>query len=140
MIKFSVVRWKNLLSTGNEFTEVQLDKSETTCVYGQNGAGKSTMMEALCYALFKKPFRNINIPLLVNNVNQKNMLVEVEFEISGKNYIVRRGLKPAIFEIFVNNELIPQSANVFDYQENLEKNILRMNFKTFTQIVILGNA
>lgn len=140
MIKFHLVRWRNFLSTGNAWTEIRLDQHKTTLISGTNGAGKSTLLDAIAYVLYKKPFRNINIPNLVNTVNQKDCLVEIEFSIGLRTYRVRRGIKPAVFEVFSDNELIPQSANVYDYQENLEKNILRMNYKTFCQIVILGSA
>lgn len=140
MIKFHSIRWRNFLSTGNEFTEIILDSHRTTLISGTNGAGKSTLLDALSYGLYKKAFRDINIPTLINSVNQRECLVEVEFSIGSRTYVVRRGMKPSVFEVYVNGEIIPQSANVFDYQENLEKNILRMNYKTFTQIVVLGSA
>lgn len=140
MLHFHSIRWRNFLSTGTDFTEIVLDKSKTTLIAGNNGAGKSTFLDALSYALFKKPFRNINIPALVNTINQKDCLVEVEFSINSRRYMVRRGIKPAIFEIYSNGQLIPQPANVYDYQETLEKTIVRMNHKTFCQIVVLGSA
>ena len=109
-------------------------------ITGSNGAGKSTFLDALSYGLFKKPFRNINIPALVNTINQKDCLVEIEFSVNNRSYLIRRGIKPVIFEIYSNGELIPQPANVYDYQDNLEKVILKINHKTFCQIVVLGSA
>lgn len=140
MIKFKVIRWKNFLSTGAQFTEVRFDKSPTTLIVGENGAGKSTILDALCFALFNKPFRNINKPQLVNSINQKNMLVEVEFSIGTKDYKVSRGGKPTVFEIHLNDELLNQDAAARDYQKYLEEHVLKLNYKSFTQIVILGSA
>lgn len=140
MISFRFVRWKNFLSTGNALTEIKLDQHATTLISGTNGAGKSTLLDVLSFALFKKAFRNINLPTLINTVNQRDCLVEVEFDVGSRSYLVRRGMKPHVFEVFSNGELIPQSANVYDYQDNLEKNILRMTHKTFCQIVVLGSA
>jgi DNA repair exonuclease SbcCD ATPase subunit len=140
MIHFKTVRWKNFLSTGNAFTEIQLDKRPTTLVVGENGSGKSTMLDAICFALFGKPYRNINKPQLVNTINGKHCLVEIEFSIGGKNYKINRGIKPAIFEIWINGKLINQDAASRDYQKYLEDNILKLNYKSFTQIVILGAA
>lgn len=129
-----------MLSTGNKFTEVFLDKSPNTLVIGINGAGKSTMIDALCFGLFGKPFRNINKPQLLNSINQRDMLVEIEFNIGRKSYLVRRGVKPGIFEIFVDGTQIHQQASLRDQQEHLERYILQLNYKSFTQIVILGSA
>lgn len=140
MITFKVIRWKNFLSTGNIFTEVELNKTGNTLIVGENGAGKSTILDALCFALFGKPFRKINKPALVNSVNEKNCIVEIEFETNGRNYKIIRGIKPAIFEIYVNDLLLNQDSASKDYQEYLESNILKMNYKSFTQIVILGSA
>ena len=140
MIKFQTIRWKNILSTGNSFTELQLDKSPNTLVIGANGAGKSTLLDALCFSLFGKPFRKINKPNLLNSINQANGLVEVEFSIGKKQYKVSRGIKPNIFEIFCDGVLVNQDAAARDYQEVLEKSILKLNFKSFTQVVILGSA
>ncbi len=140
MIKFEYVKWKNFLSTGDEFTTIRLDSSSTTLICGDNGAGKSTLLDAITYVLYKKPFRNINLPQLVNSVNSKEMLVEIGFVIGSKRYRIRRGMKPAVFEIYVDGDLIPQAAKTFDYQDHLEKNILKMTFKTFCQIVVLGSA
>lgn len=129
-----------MLSTGNKFTEVFLDKSPNTLIIGINGAGKSTMIDALCFGLFGKPFRNINKPQLLNSINQRDMLVEIEFDIGRKSYLVRRGVKPGIFEIFVDGTQIHQQASLRDQQEHLERYILQLNYKSFTQIVILGSA
>ena len=139
-IKFNKIRWKNLLSTGNEFTEIQLDKSQTTLIIGKNGAGKSTFLEALSYSLFGKPFRKINKPQLINSMTRKNLVVEVEFSVGPNSYKIIRGLKPNIFEIYLNGELIDQSAESKDYQEVLEKHILKVNYKSFCQVVVLGSA
>lgn len=140
MIIFSKIRWKNFLSAGGQFTEVSLNRSPTTLIVGENGAGKSTILDALCFGLFGKAFRNINKPQLVNSINGKDCLVEIEFKIGEKNYKVRRGIKPGVFEIYSNGDLIDQSAATKDYQRLLEENILKVNFKSFTQIVILGSA
>lgn len=140
MILFKKVRWKNFLSYGNVWTEINLTNNHMTLIVGENGSGKSTMMDAICFALFGKPFRKINKPTLVNSVNQKNCLVELEFETNGQFYKVVRGLKPAVFTIHVNGTLLNKDAATKDYQEVLEKQILRTTFKSFTQIVILGSA
>jgi DNA repair exonuclease SbcCD ATPase subunit len=128
------------LSTGNEFTEIQLDKSQTTLIIGENGAGKSTFLEALTYSLFGKPFRKINKPQLINSMTRKNLVVEVEFSIGPNSYKIIRGLKPNIFEIYINGTLIDQSAESKDYQEVLEKTVLKVNYKSFCQVVVLGSA
>jgi len=140
MIKFAVVRWKNFLSTGNHFTEIRLNEQKMTLIVGENGAGKSQLLDAITFALFGRPFRKINKPTLVNSITQKQCLVEIEFEVNGQFYKVVRGLKPARFEIFQNDRLINQTAAIKDYQELLEKQILKTTFKSFTQIVILGSA
>jgi len=140
MINFQTIRWKNLLSTGNSFTEIRLDKSPNTLIIGNNGAGKSTILDALCFALFGKPFRKINKPNLVNSINSGDTVVEVEFTIGKKQYKVVRGIKPNILEIYLNGVLLNQDAKARDYQDYLEKSILKFNFKSFTQIVILGSA
>jgi len=140
MIIFKTLRWKNLLSTGNHFTELKLNSNTNTLVVGTNGSGKSTMLDALCFALFGKPFRNINKPNLLNSINGKDCIVEVEFNIGNKQYKIVRGIKPNLFEIYQDGELINQDAAVRDYQEYLEKFILKLNYKSFTQIVILGSA
>ena len=138
MIVFQNVRWKNLLSTGNSFTEVQLNKASNTLIIGDNGAGKSTILDALCFGLFNKPFRSIKKDQLINSVNQGGTLVEIEFIIGNKEYLIRRGIKKNLFEIYRDGKLLNQDAKIKDYQEFLEKNILKLNFKSFTQIVILG--
>jgi DNA repair exonuclease SbcCD ATPase subunit len=140
MINFAALRWKNLLSTGNQFTEIKLNRSPSTLIIGENGGGKSTMLDALCFVLFNKPFRNINKPQLVNSINKKNMLIEIEFQTGRKSYKIVRGIKPNVFEIYVDGELINQDAAARDYQKYLEESILKMNYKSFTQIVILGSA
>ena len=137
---FRKIRWKNFLSTGNIFTEIDLNTESTTLVIGTNGSGKSTLLDAMCYALFGKPFRNVNKPQLLNSINQKDGLVEVEFDIGNKAYKVVRGIKPNTFEIYCDGELLTQNAANRDYQEQLEKYILKLNYKSFTQIVILGSA
>jgi len=140
MIIFRSIRWKNLLSTGNYFTEILLDKSPNTLIIGQNGAGKSTLLDALCFVLFSKPFRSVNKPLLLNSINGKDCVVEIEFDTGNKYYKIIRGIKPNIFEIWCDGELINQDAAMRDYQEYLEKFIIKLNYKSFTQIVILGSA
>lgn len=140
MIIFNKLRWKNFISTGNVFTEITLDDEASTLVIGGNGSGKSTFLDAICFALFGKPFRNINKAQLINTINQKDAIVEVEFTTSSKAYKIIRGIKPNIFEIYCDGKLITQSAAVKDYQEHLEKFILKLNYKSFTQIVILGSA
>ena len=138
MIYFKNIRWKNLLSTGNQFTEIQLNKTSTTLIVGENGSGKSTVLDALCFGLFSKPFRRINRPQLINSINDGGLLVEIEFEVGSKSYMVRRGIKKNIFEIFVNGQRLNQDAKTQDQQEYLEKTILKLNHKSFTQIVLLG--
>jgi len=140
MIIFKKIRWKNLLSTGNVFTEIDLAKSSNTLIVGTNGSGKSTILDALTFALFGKPFRKINKPQLPNSINNSECLVEIEFTIGKKNYKVIRGIKPNVFEIHVDGVLLNQDASSRDYQEVLENSILKLNFKSFTQIVILGSA
>jgi DNA repair exonuclease SbcCD ATPase subunit len=140
MIIFRYVRWKNLLSTGNYFTEIKLDNNQNTLIVGNNGSGKSTMLDALCFGLFGKAFRNINKPSLLNSINNKDCIVEIEFDTNNKSYKVIRGIKPNVFEIYQNGELLNQDAAARDYQEILEKTILKLNYKSFTQIVILGSA
>ena len=140
MIVFKYVRWKNLLSTGNAWTEIDLDSKPTTLIIGENGAGKSTILDALCFGLFGKPFRSIKKDQLINSVNNKACLIEVEFEIGSKKYLVRRGIKPGKFEIIVNDEMMDRMASVRDQQAYLEQTILKLSYHSFTQIVILGNA
>jgi DNA repair exonuclease SbcCD ATPase subunit len=140
MILFKTIRWQNMLSTGNQFTEVALDRSKSTLIVGENGAGKSTILDALSFALYGKPFRNINKPQLVNSMTQKNLVVECEFMVGSKHFCVKRGIKPQLFEIYQNGEMINQNSSARDYQEYLEKSILKLSFKSFGQIVILGSA
>jgi DNA repair exonuclease SbcCD ATPase subunit len=140
MIIFEKVRWKNFLSTGNNFTEINLLRSTNTLIIGHNGAGKSTILDALCFGLFGKPFRKINKPQLLNSINAQQCVVEIEFSIGKKKYKVIRGIKPNVFEVYCNDVLVDQDAKSKDYQEYLEKFILKLNFKSFTQVVILGSA
>jgi DNA repair exonuclease SbcCD ATPase subunit len=140
MIIFKTAKWRNFLSTGNAFTTIQLDAHPTTLILGDNGSGKSTVLDAICFALFSKPYRNINKPQLVNSINNKNCVVELDFTIGKKEYKIVRGIKPAIFEIWVDGMLLNQDAASRDYQKYLEDSILKLNFKSFTQIVILGAA
>ena len=140
MIYFKTLRWKNFLSTGNSFTEVYLNKNNTTLIVGENGAGKSTMLDALCFALYNKPFRKINKPQLMNSINKKDLIVEIEFEIGSSKYKIIRGLKPSVFEVYQNGRLLNQDASSKDYQDVLEKQILKLNHKSFCQVVVLGSA
>ena len=140
MILFKNLRWKNLLSTGNYFTELKLNGNANTLVVGTNGSGKSTMLDALCFALFGKPFRGINKPNLINSINNRDCVVEIEFDIGNKQYKIVRGIKPNVFEIYQDSVLLNQDAAVRDYQDYLERFILKLNYKSFTQIVILGSA
>ena len=140
MITFKYVRWKNFLSTGNQFTEIQLDRSPTTLIIGENGAGKSTILDALCFGLFNKPFRNISKGQLVNSVNGGSSMVEVEFIVGGKEVKVCRGIKPNKFEVWVSGQMINQDANARDYQKYLEQQIMGLNYRSFTQVVILGSS
>ena len=140
MIIFTKVRYKNFLSTGNYFNEIVLDNSPSTLIMGKNGGGKSTFLDAICFGLFGKAFRNINKNQMINSINEKGTVVEIEFSIGSKEYMVRRGIKPNLFEIYLNGEFINQSADARDFQKKLEKTILKMNYKSFTQIVILGSS
>jgi DNA repair exonuclease SbcCD ATPase subunit len=140
IVTFKKIRYKNILSTGNVFNEILLDKGKTTLISGSNGSGKSTILDAIVFALYNKPFRKINKPQLMNTINQKELLVELEFSVGGNEYLIRRGMRPGVFEIWKNEELVNQDAASRDYQEYLEQNILKMNFKSFNQIVILGSA
>jgi len=140
MLTFRYVRWRNLLSTGNYFTEVKLNNNTNTLVVGENGSGKSTMLDALCFGLFGKAFRNVNKPNLLNSINGKDCIIEIEFDTNNKSYKIVRGIKPNKFEIYCDGELVNQDAAARDYQEYLEKFILKLNYKSFTQIVILGSA
>ena len=140
MILFEKIRWKNFLSTGNQFTEVELNKNSTTLIVGNNGAGKSTILDALCFVLFGKAFRKINKPQLINSINEKECLVEIELKIGSTDWMIRRGIKPNIFEIYRNGSVLDQSSSAIDQQKYLEQSILKMNYKSFTQIVILGSS
>ena len=140
MIYFKKLRWKNLLSTGNVFTEINLCEKDMTLIVGQNGAGKSTILDALSFVLFGKPFRKINKPQLINSITQKNCVVEIEFSIGTNEYKIIRGMKPTVFEVYQNGNLLNQSAEMKDYQELLEKQIIKVNHKSFCQVVVLGSA
>jgi DNA repair exonuclease SbcCD ATPase subunit len=140
MIIFQKVRWKNFLSTGNSFTEIDLTRSTNTLIVGHNGAGKSTILDALTFGLFGKPFRKINKPQLMNTINNSDCVVEIEFSIGKKQYKIVRSIKPNAFEIYCDSVLVNQDAKAKDYQEHLEKFILKLNYKSFTQVVILGSA
>ena len=140
MIVFKKIRYKNFLSTGQQFIEIQLDRSAKTLVVGENGAGKSTMLDALCFGLFQRAFRSIKKEQMVNSINEKDCVVEVEFIIGQNQYKIVRGIKPNIFEIWCNGVMLNQDAAVRDYQKHLESTILKLNFRSFTQVVILGNA
>ena len=134
------MKWKNFLSTGNTFIEIQLDRNPTTLIIGENGAGKSTILDAMCFVLFGKPFRVINKSQLVNSVNTRETLVEIEFKVRTRDYKVIRGIRPNKFEIYCNGKMVNQDANSRDYQKYLEQNILKLNYRSFTQVVILGNS
>ena len=140
MITFEKIRWKNFLSTGNTFTEVTLNGARSHLIIGANGAGKSTMLDALCFGLFNKPFRKISISQLVNSINEKELVVEIEFSIGSVHYKVKRGRKPNVFEIYRNGKLLDQDAATKDSQKYLENSVLKLNFKSFTQVVILGSS
>jgi len=140
MIRFLSIEWKNILSTGNYWTRIDLNASQNTLIIGENGSGKSTVLDALCFALYNKPFRNITKPALLNSINQKEALVKVEFTTDNHTFKIVRGIKPNIFEIFKDGVLQNQEAEAKDYQGHLEKFILKLNYKSFTQIVILGSA
>lgn len=140
MITFHTIRYKNFLSTGNQWTEIELDTHKNTLIMGHNGSGKSTFLDALTFALFGKPFRKVNKGNVVNSINGKNCIVEIEFTTNNKKYKIIRGAKPNVFEIYCNDAMVNQDAAAKDYQDHLEKHILRMNYKSFTQVVILGSA
>jgi len=140
MIKLKTVRWKNFLATGNQFLEVNLDKEPMTLIVGKNGAGKSTLIDAITFSLFGKPFKKINKGQLMNTVNEKDLVTEIEFSIGNNEWKIRRGIKPALFEIYNNGKIINQDAKSTDYQKYLEDKVLKLNFKSFTQIVVLGSA
>ena len=137
MILFKNIKYKNFLSTGNQYTEIDFTKNKTNLIVGTNGAGKSTVLDALTFSLFGKPFRKINKPQLANSVNEKDCRVEIEFTIGSIDWKVVRGIKPAVFEIWRNNSVLDQASAALDQQKWLEQNVLKMNFKSFTQIVIL---
>ena len=139
-LQFTKIRYKNFLSTGNTWTEIQLNKNKTTLIVGENGSGKSTVLDAITFALYGKPFRKINKPQLMNSINQRDLSVEIEFNTLGSTYLIRRGLKPGVFEIWKNGVLVNQDASSRDYQSFFEENILKMNFKSFSQTVILGSS
>ena len=140
MILFKTIRWKNFLSTGQHETEVDFTKNSTNLIIGSNGAGKSTVLDALTFSLFGKPFRKINKPQLINSVNDRDCRVEVEFDVGNISWKVVRGIKPNIFEVYRDDSLLDQSAAALDQQKWLEQNVLKMNYKSFTQIVILGSS
>src|SRR6056300_1125685 len=140
MLYFKNIRWKNFLSTGNQWTDIELDRSPSTVIVGENGAGKSTLLDAITYVLFNKPFRNITKLQLINTINEKDLCVEINFKNGNTEYLVRRGYKPNVFEIWKNGKLIDQPGTVKEYQKILEETILKLNYKSFTQIVVLGNA
>jgi len=140
LITFKTIKWKNFLSTGNTYTELELDNNPTTLVIGDNGAGKSTFLDALAFALYGKPFRKVSKPQLINSINQKDMKVQLYFNIGQNKYKIIRGAKPSIFEVWVNGKMVNQDASVRDYQEHLEKHILKLSFKAFSQVVVLGST
>ena len=140
MIRLKTVKWKNFLATGNRFIEVELDQESMMLVVGKNGAGKSPLIDAITFSLFGKPFKKINKGQLVNSVNEREMVTEIEFSVGTANWKVRRGIKPNVFEIYLNGSLVNQDAKSLDYQKYLEDKVLKLNFKSFTQIVVLGSA
>ena len=140
MITFQKIRWRNFLSTGNQFTEVDFQEHHTNLIVGTNGAGKSTILDALTFGLFNKPYRKINKPQLVNTTNERECVVEIEFTINTRQYLVRRGIKPNVFDIIVNGTPLHREADDRAMQRILEENILKLNYKSFTQIVILGSS
>ncbi len=140
MITFKKIKWKNFLSTGNNWTEIDFQQYNTNLIIGTNGAGKSTMLDALTFALFNKPFRKINKGQLINTSNERECMVEINFSVNSRDYIVRRGIKPNIFDIEVNGTLLHKEADDRTNQKILEETILKVNYKSFTQIVILGSS
>ena len=135
MIIFTKIRWRNFLSYGNHWTEVNLNQNKSSLIIGENGAGKSTILDALSYGLYGKSFRKVTINQLVNSINDRHMAVEVEFKVGVNLYRVCRGLKPRFFEVYQNDQLLNQEAHARDYQETLEKNILKLNHKSFSPII-----
>ncbi len=140
MIYFKKLRWRNFLSTGNQFIEVQMDKSAATLVIGKNGSGKSTLLDALCFVLFNRPFRSIKKEQLVNTINNADCEIQCEFTTGNKDYKIIRGIKPNIFDIYCDGELLNQDASTIDYQKTLEQNIMKLNYRSFIQVVILGSS
>ena len=140
MITFTMVRYRNILSTGNAWTTIELNRNKSTLIIGENGAGKSTILDAISFALYGKAFRKINKPQLMNSINQRDLMVEVYFTSNGTEFIIKRGMKPTIFEIWKNGELLNQDASARDYQAYLEENVLKMNYKSFGQVVVLGSS
>ena len=140
MIHFQKVRWKNFLSTGNYFLEIELDRNPTTLIVGENGSGKSTVLDALCFVLFNKPFRTITKSQLINSINNSGTVVELEFIVQKNKFKIIRGIKPTIFEIYCNGRMMNQDANALDTQKMLEQQILKLNYRSFTQVVILGSS
>ena len=140
MIYFKTIRWKNFLSYGNHWTEIELDANKSSLIIGENGAGKSTVLDALTFVLYNKPFRKVTVQQLINSINNNHMEVECEFAIGQNNYKICRGQKPRIFEVWQNGNLLNQEAHAKDYQEVLEKNILKLNHKSFCQVVVLGSS
>lgn len=140
MVTFKIIRWKNFLSTGNSFTQLQLDKTKNTLISGENGAGKTTLLDALTFVLFGKPYRNIKLDQLVNSINEKDCVVEIEFDANNIEYKIRRGIAPKLFEVYRQGKLIDQDAKSKDYQDMVEDAILKMNYKAFCQVVILGST
>ena len=140
MLLFHKIRYKNFLSSGNQFTEIDFEKNNTNLIIGTNGAGKSTLLDALTFVLFNKPFRKINKPQLINTTNERDCVVEIEFSVNAKEYLVRRGIKPNVFDIEVNGNPLHKEADDRSNQKILEENILKVNYKSFTQIVILGSS
>ena len=140
MIVFEKIRWKNFLSTGNVFSEIDLETARTNLIVGSNGAGKSTILDALTFSLFARPFRKISKSMLVNSINEKDCVVEIEFRIGKIQYKVIRGMKPSKFEIYCNGQAWNQDSSQLEQQKNFEANVLKMNYKSFTQIVVLGSS
>ena len=140
MITFKTIKWKNFLSTGNQWTSIDFRENNTNLIVGTNGAGKSTMLDALTFALFNKPFRKINKSQLINTTNERDCCVEIEFSINSRDYLIRRGIKPNIFDIEVNGNPLHKESDDRINQKLLEENILKVNYKSFTQIVILGSS